>query len=76
VGRPSRRKPERLYRPDDLLTRDGVGEVLEVKAGTMTKWLQRHPDFPAQIARGIWTRQDVVAWGRATGRLPRDPWAV
>lgn len=60
--------------PSDLIDSTEVAAVLGLGLRqAVSTYRGRYPDFPAPtIEKGrclLWLRQDVEAWGRATGRL-------
>ena len=61
---------------EDLLDAQGVADVLGLSHRTAVSVYQlRYPDMPRPVvdfAGGrtrLWLRSEIIAWGRATGRL-------
>ena len=65
---------------DNLLGAQEIADLLGVDRSAVHKWRERHPDFPAPVARLggvskrqaflVWNRPDIEAWARKTGRYP------
>ena len=60
-------------RTEDRVGPAQIGERLGVSAKTVRAWRARYADFPILISpldeRAVWLWADIVAWGRARGRL-------
>jgi hypothetical protein len=70
---------------DNLVSVSEIATELGVSRQLVHAWRERHPDFPAPIARLggedrpgskrkagvlVWNWPDVLAWAKATGRWP------
>jgi hypothetical protein len=62
---------------EDLVGTSEIAERLGLAyPETVHSWRRRYPDFPKPLTRigpaYVWRWEDVEAWAKQTGRLPRD----
>lgn len=61
---------------EELVTLGDIAAWLGRPYDTISKWRDRHSDFPAPVAETIrariYLRSEIAAWLKATDRLPAD----
>ncbi len=61
---------------EELVTLGDIAAMLGRPYDTVSKWRDRHADFPAPVAETIrariYIRSEIVKWLEKTGRLPQQ----
>ena len=55
-----------------LVSVGDIGKMVGVESNTVSKWIQRHKNFPKPVgsptAGNLYNKADVVKWLKSTGR--------
>lgn len=63
---------------DDIIGGADIADIFGFDRAAVSQWESRYEDFPLALKTvnrektKIWNRQDILAWGRLTNRIPLE----